>query len=87
MFPATIPKKKEGTRWKETIRKSAYGKIFGNFQQIIFTTVSEERCSVLFNLESKGIKKPFLDQQIGDFTNTFILKTGTRGVFLQPQVF
>jgi hypothetical protein len=42
---------------------------------------------VLFNPESKGIKEPFLDENIGNFANTFYLKAGTSGAFLQPQTF
>jgi hypothetical protein len=69
------------------VKRSAYGKMIGNFQQVIYTGEDNRDYSVLFNCESKLVKEPYLDNQIGNFASTFYLKAGHSGAFLQPRQF
>ncbi|CAG8772564.1 9749_t:CDS:2, partial [Racocetra persica] len=54
----------------------------GTYQQIILTDENEQDYSVLFNPESKGIKEYFLDENIGNRPNIYLLKSGNIGICL-----
>lgn len=74
-----IPK----TTGQITVKNSQLGRLFNNYQQVIYTALDNRKYSVLFNCESNLGKQYFFNQKVGNFATTFYLQAGRQGSFIK----